>query len=178
MLARLARGVMLGTLVLWVGSAHAQSRALTWESGIGDGVELWRVGLQLAPRPVATVRSWKVTLAWEAQIGQWRSRAGGAASRPVWDVGLTPLVRFAPPPGRRWTAFVEGAVGAHLISRNKVHRRLDMSSAYQFGDHVGIGVRVGTIEVVFRHQHLSNASTVQPNHGANFNILRAVYYLP
>jgi hypothetical protein len=95
----------------------------------------------------------------------------------VWDLGITPLVRFLPPAGHRWRAFVEGAVGAHLISRNKVHPRLDMSSAYQFGDHLGLGVQLGAVEVVFRHQHLSNASTVQPNHGANFNMLRVVYYL-
>jgi hypothetical protein len=52
-----------------------------------------------------------------------------------------------------------------------------MSSAYQFGDHIGFGVRLRAVEVVFRHQHMSNASTVQPNHGANFNMLRLVYYL-
>lgn len=115
-------------------------------------------------------------MAWEFQLGRWTG-ASGRATSGIWDVGITPLVRLEPPASGRWTTFLEGAIGAHLISRNRVHGRLDMSSAYQFGDHLGIGVRFRAMEVVFRHQHMSNASTVQPNPGANFNMVRLVYYL-
>jgi hypothetical protein len=170
---------ILCTIVLPTGSASGQGDlAVTMESGAGDGMELWRVGVQGEPRKLKTVGSWMATLAWELQLGKWNARDTRSAGPSVWDLGITPLVRLEEADGGRWTAFLEGAVGAHLISRNKVHRRLDMSSAYQFGDHLGVGVRFRWVEVVFRHQHLSNASFVQPNHGANFSMLRVVYYLP
>jgi hypothetical protein len=159
------------------GTGRAQTpAAITWETGSGEGVELWRVGLQGSPRSLTTIGGWSTTLAWELQIGKWSGSAGRAAAG-TWDVGVTPIIRFEQRANSWWTAFLEGAVGAHLISRNRAHHRLDMSSAYQFGDHIGFGVRLRAVEVVFRHQHMSNASTVQPNHGANFNMLRLVYYL-
>jgi lipid A 3-O-deacylase len=167
----------LSILLLAAPTARAQTEALTWEGGSGGGVEVWRIGFQRPPREFAAIGGWDLTVAWELQAGRWRSRTNGRANDPVWEAGMTPVVRLERDVRDTWHAFVEVAVGAHLISRNKVHPKLDMSSAYQFGNHLGVGVRFRGVEIVFRHQHLSNASTVPPNHGVNFNMLRAVYYL-
>lgn len=169
--------ILTSTLLLTQPSASAQRDiALTWEAGSGEGVDLWRVGVQLPSRNLRMLGSWVATVAWEAQIGQWAATVQGRRLPHVWDIGVTPLVRLERPGPRRAIVFAEGAVGAHLINRNRVRPGLDMSSAYQFGDHLGVGVRVSGVEVVFRHQHLSNASTAQPNPGVNFNMFRVVYY--
>lgn len=155
-----------------------QPAALTFERGSGDGTGLWRIGLQRDWREWTLSRNWTTIVAWEVQIGRWQAHS--AARSPVAELGITPVVRLERNSGGPATLYVEGAVGAHLLSRNRVHDNLDMSSAYQFGDHLGVGVRFGStpwLEVTFRHQHLSNASTVPPNDGVNFNILRVVYYL-
>ena len=180
-LGRVIPIVLLLVMAASVSRAHAQSAtAVSLERGLGDGTGVWRLGLQRDWREWLLTTGWRVMVAWEVQLGRWAPSAAAASTRPIAEVGVTPIVRLVQAQPGRIAAFVEGAVGAHLISRNRVHSELDMSSAYQFGDHIGIGVRLGRapwMEVVFRHQHLSNASTVPPNDGANFNILRVVYYL-
>lgn len=162
-------------------AASAQKRtAFTFERGSGDGTGLWRAGILRDWRDWMVSENWKMIVAWEVQVGMWAAHSGPASHRPVAELGVTPVVRLERESVGNATLYFEGAVGAHLISRNRVHERLDMSSAYQFGDHLGVGVRLGQtpwLEVTFRHQHLSNASTVPPNDGVNFNIIRVVYFL-
>ena len=159
---------------------HAQNlTAFTFERGSAENTGLWRVGIQHDWREWSLSDSWMTVIAWEVQIGRWEAHSG-ASNHPVGELGITPVVRLERVTHGPATMYLEGAIGAHLISRNRVHDHLDMSSAYQFGDHVGIGVRLGDtpwLEVSFRYQHLSNGSTVPPNDGVNFNILRVVYYL-
>lgn len=171
--------VVLALLCPLASNAQA-GMAISLERGAGDGTGLWRIGLQRDWREWTLANGWNAMVAWEVQLGRWDALSGSMSHHPLSEIGITPIVRLERPASGSVTAFVEGAVGAHLISRNRVHSHLDMSSAYQFGDHLGVGVRFGHtpwLEVIFRHQHLSNASTVQPNDGVNFNILRVVYYL-
>lgn len=157
-----------------------QLTALTIERGSGDDTELWRMGIQHDWREWTVSRNWMTVVAWEVQIGRWEAQTPASTHHPIGELGITPVVRLERVTEGPATLYFEGAVGAHLISRNRVHESLDMSSAYQFGDHLGVGVRLGStpwLEISFRHQHLSNASTVQPNDGVNFNILRVVYYV-
>jgi hypothetical protein len=53
-----------------------------------------------------------------------------------------------------------------------------MSTAFQFGNHVGLGYRFGAtnaFDLSYRFQHLSNASIKSPNAGINFHQVRAQY---
>lgn len=172
---------MLALFLLAPVTAAAQRHtAFTFEHGSGDGTGLWRAGILHDWRDWMVSENWKTVVAWEVQVGMWAAHSGPASHHPVAELGVTPVVRLERESMGNATLYFEGAVGAHLISRNRVHDRLDMSSAYQFGDHLGVGVRLGQapwLEVTFRHQHLSNASTVPPNDGVNFNIIRVVYYL-
>ena len=59
-----------------------------------------------------------------------------------------------------------------MLSDTRIGRR-DLSTAWQFGSHIGAGVTCGQFEIGYRFQHLSNASIKEPNDGIDFHILSA-----
>jgi hypothetical protein len=74
--------------------------------------------------------------------------------------------------------FIEAAVGFHLLSHTSIGDRR-MSTAFQFGNHIGVGYRFGAkahYELGYRFQHLSNASIKRPNPGINFHQIRLQYH--
>ena len=113
--------------------------------------------------------SLEVDLDLELDIGYWHGE-----DETIWDVGATPVWRLQRRAGHGW--FVEGAVGAYLLSDTYIGEQ-DLSSAYQFGDHVGFGWRshgAQPLELRYRLQHLSNAGLVKPNNGIDFHLLSLV----
>lgn len=95
------------------------------------------------------------------------------------DIGFTPVFRFEQKFPSGMAPYFEGAIGAHLITSefNNADRRF--STAFQFGDHIGIGVRFGDhhqFDLAYRLQHLSNGSIKQPNPGINFNQINLIYW--
>jgi lipid A 3-O-deacylase len=61
--------------------------------------------------------------------------------------------------------FLEGGIGATLISKNELGPR-NLSTGFQFGDHIGLGYRLSPSSLVgWRYSHYSNASIKTPNQG-------------
>ena len=82
----------------------------------------------------------------------------------------------------RWgrSLYLEGGVGAHVLSDLDVGTGRDFSTRFQFGDHFGAGFRFGADErfdLGLRFQHLSNGGLRNPNPGINFLLLRFAYHL-
>lgn len=106
-------------------------------------------------------------------MGRW-STAGERGRDVAWitQVGLTAALRLQPH-GQSW--FAELGVGANYrgpICRTDKKR---FSTAFNFGDHVGVGWKFGEgerQELALRLQHFSNAGSRQPNAGENFWPLR------
>jgi len=70
--------------------------------------------------------------------------------------------------------FLEAGLGAHLLS-NVRFSDLYLSTSLQFGSHIGAGIYFGRdrkFSLVYRFQHLSNASVKQPNPGIEFHLLQ------
>lgn len=109
---------------------------------------------------------------WELSLGAWNG------DRTIVDVGLTPVFRWeSRVPLALGLPYLEGAVGAHLISDVCMYERC-FSTAFQFGDHIGLGTRFGSdsrFEFSYRLQHLSNGGIKDPNSGILFNILRFAF---
>jgi hypothetical protein len=149
------------------------------EIGTGRSVDMARVGL-LHPWVVFSPEGqWQFHIIWDFQGGRWKSHSSVGANQTLWDVGATPIIRFERTHPGAIAPFMEGAVGFHLISHNHINNRINMGSAFQFGDHLGAGIRVGpghALEIAYRHQHLSNASLGPPNDGINFNQLRVAVW--
>jgi hypothetical protein len=105
-------------------------------------------------------------LQWDLSFGGWTGGHGN-----VYDLGFTPTARLGRSP------YLEAGVGAHVLSDLDVGTGRDFSSRFQFGDHLGAGLRFGDYDVGLRFQHLSNGGLRNPNPGINFVILRLRYRL-
>src|SRR6266850_1882061 len=71
---------------------------------------------------------------WELSFGGWHGDHG-----PVYDLGLTPVFRYE----TEHAAYLEGAIGFHVLSDLDVGTGAELSTRFQFGDHLGVGTRVG-----------------------------------
>lgn len=122
---------------------------------------------------------WHVGGYWELEGGYWDGDQDRGGSSHLWEIGFTPMFRLerSPYAALNVAPFVEAGIGAHLLSENRISGR-DLSTTFQFGDAVGLGVRLGKaqrIELGYRFQHLSNGSIRGDNDGINFHILRVAY---
>jgi hypothetical protein len=148
-------------------AAHALDSA-SLELGYGDDdTALLRIGVQERwGKSLWQGREWRIGGYWDFMLGVWDNSAESTA-----DIGVTPVFRF-----ERERLYVEAAIGFHLVQRRISEHRV-FSTAFQFGDHIGVGMRARDYEVGVALQHLSNASIRRPNPGINFLLLRFQYYL-
>lgn len=112
---------------------------------------------------------WTLAGYWEFAAGLWDNTEESTA-----EIAATPVFRF-----ERRAIYVEGAIGFHLVqTRISAHRTF--STAFQFGDHLGAGVRFGPgrrYDLGVRVQHISNGGVSSPNPGINFVLMRLHYAL-
>ena len=110
------------------------------EYGAGNGAEMWRVGAQWNWQSSWLQHGdWHLGGYWDAQVGQW----GGSGKNTITDLGLTPVFRYEETRPSGISPYLEGAVGVHLVSPVRMEERRGFTSAFQFGDHVGVGARLG-----------------------------------
>jgi lipid A 3-O-deacylase len=110
--------------------------------------------------------AWRLAGYWDVAVAIWDNTDASTA-----DIGLTPVFRF-----EREHLYVEAAIGMHLVQRRISQHRV-FSTAFQFGDHIGIGMRGRDYDLGLALQHLSNASIRHPNPGINFILVRYQHYL-
>ncbi len=169
--------VPLLLVLLVCSSCFESARGLTLaflgaESGYGSGIDdTWmaRVDGQWKWEQLsATGKSLEFQTRWQTSIGIWRG------DRDVFNASLTPILRLQYLAlGPDVLPYLEGAVGFHYISETRMKNRV-LSTNFQFGDHLGVGIRFGRngLDLCYQFQHLSNASIKRPNAGINFHILR------
>jgi hypothetical protein len=114
----------------------------------------------------------------EGSMSRWQSRGDHPAEHgSLLQVALIPVIRYRFDEGRSpW--FAEGGIGATVTSN--VYRSSDkhFSTAFNFGDHIGVGYAFGPArrdEIALRAEHFSNAGIKHPNPGQNFVELRYVH---
>lgn len=155
--------------------AHAVD-GVSLELGGGNGADLWRAGAQWNwQRKWFTSGDWHVGGYWEVSLGAWD---GGR--KTVYDLGLTPVFRLEQRAPSGVAPYAEAAIGLHLLSRQRITEQKQFSTSWQFGDHLGAGIRFGAhrqYDLGLRLQHISNASVKRPNPGINFLLLRFAYEL-
>jgi lipid A 3-O-deacylase len=111
----------------------------------------------------------------EASLGRWRSRTEGSESSNAWvsQIGITPVLRYQPDEDSRW--FLEAGIGANFIAPIYRSGSKRFSTVFNFGDHLGVGIRFGEKreqELALRVEHFSNGGFEEPNPGENFLELR------
>jgi lipid A 3-O-deacylase len=157
----------------------------SFETGRGnEGTEMWRAGIQWNwERRWFTERSWNLRAYWDLQLGRWRGplKSGqlDAGDQEVWDLGLTPVFRLERAGRTAFWPYFEAAVGFHLLSDLNINFQRRFSTSFQYGDHIGAGIRFGPdyhIDMSLRLQHLSNGGLARPNPGINFLQARLMYH--
>ena len=146
-------------------------------------VNLYRFGVQWDwNRRLLDFGHWHIGGFWDLSLGYWDNNSpfqtNGYAVSSIRDISLTPTFRLQPNAGSGFSPYLEGAVGFHFLSRTFVGEYRRFGTSYQFGDHIGAGVRFGDkgqYDVGYRFQHLSNGDLKSPNQGINYNILRLQY---
>ena len=158
----------LAAACLVASPAHATD-ALALEFGRGDDrTNLLRFSLvdRWDRKPRELGRKWQLTGYWEFSAALWDNAVESTA-----DIGITPVFRF-----ERGAFYLEAAIGLHFVQTHISAARV-FSTAFQFGDHAGVGWRSSRWDFAARLQHLSNAGIDHPNPGINFVLFRAQYEL-
>ena len=72
---------------------------------------------------------------------------------------------------RRW-GYLEAGFGGYLLSKTINSPEHRLPSAFEFGSHLGAGVRLGRGSLGVALQHLSNAGLKQPNGGIDLLLIQ------
>jgi lipid A 3-O-deacylase len=168
-----------GVLLAALSSAPALALdGLAIELGRGEGVDRARVALQWDwNRQLLKFSDWHLGGYWDASVGQWHNgnvRPGQNSN--ITDLGFTPVFRLQP--NSLAGPYVEAGIGLHLLSHTQIGDKR-LSTAFQFGDHVGFGYRFGAksaFDLGYYFEHHSNASIKRPNPGINFHEVRLQYH--
>lgn len=163
----------LGLCASLTASATAQYSTQISTGWGDDETQMIRLGLARDWQQTwFTGGDWQVSGYWLAEVGYWNSDKHNRRNDNLWEVGLTPVLRLAPKATIGMRPYLEAGIGGHVLSDTRIGER-NLSTAWQFGSHIGTGLYCGPLQIGYRFQHLSNASIKAPNDGINFHILTA-----
>ncbi|HEY8608694.1 MAG TPA: acyloxyacyl hydrolase [Noviherbaspirillum sp.] len=157
--------------------AHAVDSA-SLEYGAGDRTRLVRVGVQWA----WDKQWWKsngthIGGYWDLTLAQWRGqryRDIPGRRQDIAVLGITPVFRFQNDSLKGF--YAEAGIGAHLFSELYDNDGKQLSTAFQFGDHIGVGyVFDNNLDIGLKIQHFSNGGIKKPNDGVDFAVVRLRY---
>jgi lipid A 3-O-deacylase len=154
-------------------AAQPQSEVVVSLGRAADNADIDVVRLAYRRTLPSNARWWEPTLV-ELGGGIWRvPDLAGTTQR--FDLHATPVWRadFA-------RTYVEGGIGLYLLSHTINNDVTHMSTSFEFGSHVGVGLRLGErreTRVGIALQHLSNGGIKEPNGGVNFVLVNASFPL-
>ena len=156
---------------------------VSFEYGKSDSsnadVKLYRVGVQWDwKKRWLDTGNWHLGGYWDLSLGGWDNSSASKTNRSIVDIGLTPVFRFQQNNPAGLSPYFEAGIGFHLLSATSVSPERRFGSSFQFGDHLGFGMRFGDkgrYDIGYRYQHLSNGGLKDPNQGINFHQLRLQY---
>ncbi len=123
---------------------------------------------------------WFVHGYYEVSVSHWSGRRGVSGNGDITAFGFTPVYVLQPyQPFHQVTPYLEVASGIYWLSQTAIGYK-HFSTAMQFGDHVGFGIKFGEknrFDLSYRFQHHSNAGIGKPNHGINFQLIRFSFTL-
>jgi hypothetical protein len=167
--------------MLCLNMAWAEGRdGVAVEIGYGYHTDMGRINYNREwSEPLYTTGSLAIGGYWDFSLGYWHPHNPAGGNNDVVDLGITPVFRLTEKVRSNIAPYFEAAVGGHFISEHAIYTGRNMSTNFQFGDHVGIGVSLGDKhewDVGLRLQHLSNAGIKNPNPGINFYQARVGYH--
>ncbi len=148
---------------------------MSMEFGGGNRTQLVRVGLQWEwEQQWWQSNGTHIGGYWDLTLSHWRAqryRGIHGNNQNIAVLGLTPTFRFQNDSLKGF--YVEGGIGAHLLSKLYDNNNRRLSTAFQFTDHLGLGyVFQNNMDIGIKVQHISNASIKSPNDGVDFAVIR------
>jgi lipid A 3-O-deacylase len=176
----LGRRLVASVVLALLACPMAQAASIALAGGYGEDTNVWGVAVAWdAVQPLLVRESWRAVGRLEVDVMELRSRGTGTAGyRSVGTMGATPGVRIERP-GDAYAPFVEAGFGFNFLTHTEMYGGKRYGVAFQFGEFVGVGIRVGPEgagEIGVRLQHLSNGEIKQPNTGITFAVLRLAYH--
>jgi len=178
MQSNLWKSLLIGTALLaGHGAAHAVD-SISLGLAAGDKVQMVQVAAQWdwSSRWFQSNGS-HISGYWDLSLAEWRGTSyqnTPGQTQHLSSVGITPVFRWQQ--DNKKGAYLEGGVGAYLLSSLYNNENKVFSTRFQFGDHVGIGyVFNNKLDLGLRIQHFSNAGIKKPNPGINLVGVRASY---
>lgn len=153
--------------------------SVSLEYGRGSKISMVRVGVQSdwSKRWFQSNGS-HLSGYWDASAGAWRGtryKNVPGARQDLWDIGFTPVFRYQNDDKKGM--YYEGGIGVHRLSELYDNNDDNLSTRFQFGDHIGIGYVFGNKwELGAKIQHFSNGGYKKPNSGVDFIEIKAGYH--
>ena len=91
------------------------------------------------------------------------------------QLGITPVLEWQLN-GLPGSPMIETGLSGNWLSRTE-HTERQISTHFQFGEVLGVAVKIADWQIGARYQHLSNGDIKQPNNGYNFfNVVVKYWY--
>lgn len=176
---KLVRYMALAACTFTVHTVCLAVDGVSFEAGEGEKVDLARVGVQWNwDKQWFKSNHSYIGGYWDLTAQQWhekRYQDVSGASRTINAIGITPVFRYQNTDGKGF--YAEAGIGAHLFSHLYDNDGKEESTAFLFGDHLGIGyVFSNKMDLGLKLQHFSNAGIKEPNGGVNFAVLKLGYH--
>jgi lipid A 3-O-deacylase len=158
----------------------SQAATIALAGGYADQTNVWSLAVQWnAAQPFREENTWRITghLELDAIWLQGR-RSGVGGYQNLGVIAATPIARVEWPAEAR-SPFVEAGIGVSLFSHTELQEYQQFSTAFQFNELIGAGIRFGAdhaYELGVRLEHMSNANIKFPNDGITFVEIRAAYH--
>ena len=164
-------GVMAALLCLPAAQAAESQGGISVRAGFGDHYKRTEIAWEspsLWHYQFEDTAYGRLDLVGELGVAYWHAN-GGLSPSHAWQLSAIPFLRWT------WADryYLEAGVGPTVFSRTKFADR-NISTAFQFGDHIGVGAHISdSSRVTLRLSHFSNASIKKPNRG--LNVLQLMY---
>jgi lipid A 3-O-deacylase len=146
-------------------------------AGTGDDADMMGLSVQWDwEKRWFTEGDWSLGGYWELDGSYWKGE--GRDANDIYGIGITPVLRLQRAAINNIMPYIELGIGAHVFSEKTLNDDKNMGTNFQFGDHVGTGIRFGrdlNYDLGYRFQHYSNAGLSNHNPGINFHELRIRY---
>lgn len=156
------------------GCSHSISQAAdstSIEFGSGNKTKMVRLGMQWNwDRQWWRSNGTHLGGYWDLNFAHWRGeqyRDIPNTRQSINVIGITPVLRLQN--NHLKGLYGEIGIGIRLLSEHYDNNGRQLSTKFQFSDHIGIGyVFANNLELGVKLQHFSNASIKKPNDGLNF----------
>jgi lipid A 3-O-deacylase len=159
--------IMLAAILLFAGTTLAADREIGMTFGRATDSGDFDVVRLNYRHPLPEKDAWWMPTHLQLGAGLWRvPDIRGSTQR--FDLNATPIWRT----GNSW-GYLEAGFGVYLLSKTINSPQHRLPSSFQFGSHVGMGLRLGknaTLGIAL--QHLSNAGLKQPNGGIDLILVQ------